>query len=372
MTIRIIYKSRWRDATIQAQSSEHPQFPAEDSQLDILAQPFRTRHGTDSGNGLFVIDANNKYIDFNELNGELNCTLTEGNYNGNSLAAEIAIKMTAAGGTYTCTYSETTAKFTIEGAANFALMWKSGTHGSDNTDTHVGTTIGFDDSADDPGDGATDTFTSDYRRIHWPAAYIDVNCASALAYDFVALLAHNISASATAITIYGADNAAFTTNLVTDTITHNATNIFKFLSAARTKQYIRIYVEDPTNADGYISIGVIFVGSYWQPNRHFLVPYSRGRRDPSSVERSDAQAVYSSEKAILDRLSLPFKGLSDTHKDNILTFQDEVGLTKAFCIVIDPSNPNDDSHWMINRSLISPENQHDDYWNWGLEVEEVK
>ena len=62
MTIRIIYKSRWRDATIQAQSSEHPQYPAEDSQLDILAQPFRTRHGTDSGNGLFVIDANNKYI----------------------------------------------------------------------------------------------------------------------------------------------------------------------------------------------------------------------------------------------------------------------------------------------------------------------
>ena len=368
MTIRIIYKSRWRDATIQAQSSEHPQYPAEDSQLDILTQPFRTRHGADSGNGLFVIDANNKYIDFNELNGELTATLTEGNYNGNSLAAEIATKMTAAGGTYTCTYSETTAKFTITGGANFALMWDTGS----NTANTAGTTIGFDVTGDDPGNGATDTFTSDYRRIHWPAAYIDINCGSALAYDFVALLAHNISASYTALTIYGADNAAFTTNLVTDTITRNATNVFKFLSAARTKQYIRIYVEDPTNADGYISLGMIFVGSYWEPNRHFLVPYSRGRRDPSFVSRSDAQAVYSSEKEILNRLILPFQGLTDTHKDNILAFFDEVGLTKAFCIVIDPANPNDDSHWMINRSLISPENQHDDYWNWQLEIEEAK
>lgn len=372
MTIRIIYKSRWRDATIQAQSSEHPQYPAEDSQLDILAQPFRTRHGTGSGNGLFVIDAANKYIDFNELNGALLATLSEGNYNGNSLAAEIASKMTAAGGTYTCTYSESTAKFTISGAANFELMWATGAHGSGNGDTHVGTTIGFDDSADDPGDGATDTFTSDYRRIHWPAAYIDVYVGTvALAYDFVALLNHNISASATAITIYGDDNSDFSSP-VNDSITRNATNIFKFLDAARTEKYIRIYVEDPTNADGYISLGVIFVGSYWQPNRHFLVPYSRGRRDPSSVERTDAQAVYSSEKAIIDRLNLPFKGLTDTHKDNILTFLDEVGLTKAFCVVIDPSNPNDDSHWMINRSLIPPENQHDEYWNWGLEIEEVK
>ncbi|MCK5127900.1 MAG: hypothetical protein KAR42_16705 [candidate division Zixibacteria bacterium] len=371
MTIRIVYKSRWRDATIQAQSSEHPQYPAEDSQLDILTQPFRTRHGADSGNGLFVIDANNKYIDFDEGGGELNATLTEGNYNGNSLATEIKTQLDAVGAiTYTVTYSESTGKFTIAGDANFKLMWKTGTKGSDNTDTHVGTTLGFDDSADD--DGAAATFTSDYVRIHWPNAYIDVDCGSALAYDFVALLAHNISASATAITIYGADDAAFTTNLVTDTITHNATNIFKFLTAARTKRYIRIYVEDPTNTAGYISLGVIFVGSYWEPNRHFLVPYSRGRRDPSSVDRTDAQAVYSSEKEILDRLALPFKGITDTHKDNILAFLDEVGLTKAFCVVIDPTSPNNDSHWMINRALSPPENQHDDYWNWSLDIEEAK
>jgi hypothetical protein len=118
--------------------------------------------GIDNINTGFVIDSNNKYLDFNIGGGELNATVSEGTYaqSGNSQADSgtlceaiyNAIVAAEGVGTYTVTYSDSTNKFTItRSAGTFNILWKTGTHGSDNTDTHIGTLIGFDDTADDTG-----------------------------------------------------------------------------------------------------------------------------------------------------------------------------------------------------------------------------
>lgn len=70
-------------------------------------------------------------------------------------ALETAINA-AATDTFTVTYSDATpnasGKFTIASdGAVLSLLWKTGASGSDNTDTHIGTLLGYSDAADDTG-----------------------------------------------------------------------------------------------------------------------------------------------------------------------------------------------------------------------------
>jgi hypothetical protein len=120
----------------------------------------------------FVVSAANKYIDFKEDAGsELNATVAESTYImgaddsvSGSLCEAIKTALESAGsGTYAVSFSTVTNKITIAvsgGASAVQFLWKTGTHGSDNTDDHIGTLIGFDDTADgssvasDTGDNA--------------------------------------------------------------------------------------------------------------------------------------------------------------------------------------------------------------------------
>ena len=362
--VRIGYKNYWRDGTIIAQSSEHPQFPSENTQDDDKALHWRSRHGSGSGNGRFAIGATNKYIDFDEGGAELTATLTEGNYNGQTLATEIKTRMDAAGGTYTVTYSESTGKFTIARTGNFTLRWQSGT----NTANTVGGTIGFIITADDTG---AETYTSDYMRIH-TSEYIAVDLGSALEYDFVCLLNHNLQSGAT-ITFYGADDSAFTSNVVSDTLTYYGNNLFKFLSAARTKRYVRIYVVDVDNPSGYVKIGTIVVCKYIEFARYPKPSgYWKGEDNPSLVDLSDSQNLFADDKPRLFKRSYPFEGLSNTDASNIIAMQTECGDHKGIVVCIDPDNPNTASEWVTLAELSEVAYQHVNYWNWTMAVREHK
>jgi len=108
----------------------------------------------------FEVTSSNKYIDFKEDGGsEQSCSVAESTYKMGTSSSEDdtlckAIKTAledTGSGTYTVSYSTTTKKITIavSGAVSAVqFLWKTGTHGSDNTDDHIGTLIGFDDSSD--------------------------------------------------------------------------------------------------------------------------------------------------------------------------------------------------------------------------------
>lgn len=109
----------------------------------------------------FVVNDSNKYLDFYEIanaGGLYTATMTEGGYSGNELAAEIETKMNDVADHYNfvVSYSDVTHKFSITNIPGwwpFDLRWKTGPHGSNNLDDHIGTLLGFDDSADDTGAG---------------------------------------------------------------------------------------------------------------------------------------------------------------------------------------------------------------------------
>lgn len=361
--IRIGYLNLWRGGTLIAKCCQHPQFPATDTQVDSKTFFWRTRYGIGSGNGVFVVTDSNKYIDFSEGGGELTATLTLGIYSGQTLATEIKTRLDAAGAlTYTVTYSESTAKFTIAASGTFSLLWFTGTHKA----TDASDLLGYSDAADDTG---VATYTADYRRIHWPRAYADINLGVAREANFISIIGHNISSAAT-IKLYGADDSAFTTNVVEDAVAHYAGDIFKFLSTARTKQYFRIEVQDPANSNSYIQIAGICLYKYFEPNRHFTLDYEDGKDGFTEVELSDSLNIYGQERPTLRAWRLPFEGLNDTAKAAVDALIKECDTFKAFVVCFDPDNPNTTSHLVHLTEISRPRFNYNNNWSWEMSIRE--
>jgi hypothetical protein len=360
--IRFIYKNYWRNGTILAQSSEHPQFPADNTQDDLIQLVWQARHGAGTGNGRFVVGNTNKYIDFDEGGAELTATITPATYTAQTLCAEIKTRMDAAGGTYTVSYSETTGKFTIAGTGNFTLRWHDGA----NQANTAALLLGFIKASHYTGAA---TYTGDNVSIH-TSEEIDNDFGSALEYDFVSILGHNLT-SVAVIKIIGADDSAFTTNVVTDTLTWAGNNIYEFLGTARTKRYCRFYIEDTANPSMYAGAGVIVVGKYVSPNRHFG-PNSSGTVDESETEKAPSGNMFVvQEKAKFRQWEIPFKGLTDAADDIVELMRINNGVTKSLIMCIDPAAPNTTSFWVHFTETSLSDNSSYGFHNWTAILEET-
>jgi len=104
---------------------------------------------------LFVIDATNNYVDFDEGAGELSAVIASGSYTATTLCAAIKAALEVAGAlTFTVTFSATTKKFTIAASGTFGLHWNTGVHKA----VDISVLAGFSDAADDTGAA---TYTAD-------------------------------------------------------------------------------------------------------------------------------------------------------------------------------------------------------------------
>ncbi|NVM21122.1 MAG: flagellar filament capping protein FliD [Desulfobacterales bacterium] len=104
----------------------------------------------------FTIGATNNKINFKEDGGaELTATIASGTYTISELESAVKTALDAAGSvTYTVSYDNAAQKFTIDDNGTLAqldILWKTGTNGSEGTDTSAASILGFSDSADDTG-----------------------------------------------------------------------------------------------------------------------------------------------------------------------------------------------------------------------------
>jgi hypothetical protein len=368
MALKIGYRDYWSQGTIYGVSTQDPQFPPEDTQVDIITQSWRTHHGTGSGNGQFAVSATTKYIDFDEGGAEKTATLTPGVYNGTTLATHVQAQMVAAGTkAYTCAYDETTGLFTLTSpSGTFVIRWQSGTH----TATSAAPVLGYSQAANDSG---ALTYVGDYQRFN---TYEDIknDLLSAVPLDMFAILGHNISSAATAITFYGADDAAFTTGVVTENVTSwwAAGNIYGFFSTPRTKRYWRFIVYDPANPNGYIEVGVIKLYASWTPGRPFLASYQPNEDSASTAQETGSRDVIADAKPVLDGKTLPFAGMSDADLSTVLDLQGVCDvLVNAFVIVFDDTAPSTSGWFVYLLELTVPVPEYPNYNNFTLVVRKV-
>lgn len=110
-----------------------------------------------------VIDSTNKYIDINIGAGEVNLSIAESTYDS---MYDVVVALDAALSAHDASLSATIdedGSVIIAYSGSFSVLWKTGTNGSDNTDYHIGTLCGFDDSADDTG---ASSYTSDNQHMY--------------------------------------------------------------------------------------------------------------------------------------------------------------------------------------------------------------
>ena len=153
MSSRIYWNNLWDDYTVTG-SSEHSNFPDDNTQHRDLNKCWRSNYEAGSGWGNFLIVAGvNNRMDFEEtVAAELTASLIAGTYNADELCTQIKTKLDTALGaasTYTVTYSDATNKFTLAsdragGGGTFKLLCQNGT----NVATSTWDTIGFAITAD--------------------------------------------------------------------------------------------------------------------------------------------------------------------------------------------------------------------------------
>lgn len=93
----------------------------------------------------FTIDANNKFINFDEGGGELSAELEQGSHTMDEMRTIIKTAMDAAGGdTYTVSVNRTTRKFTISSTGTFSLLLGTGSQVGASPFSLLGFTSGSD------------------------------------------------------------------------------------------------------------------------------------------------------------------------------------------------------------------------------------
>lgn len=299
MATRFYYDNLWQDHTITP-SSEHPNFPATNTQGRAPSRGWRSRYGAGSGWGTFTVSAGvNDRIDFEETNGaNLVATLTAGIYTSTTFVAEIKARLDAAGAsTYTPSYSDTTNKIAITssgtgGGGLFKLMWQSGP----NTARTAGGIMGYDITANDTG---ALTYTADYARIHSQETLsIDLGATWASHPVHGAMVVgHNLQAGATAAIQASSDNWTTVAFSAPFTIQDYIMGI-AWEPPGYSFQYWRYWIQDPTNPDGYVDIAPLFLGPGFQPSRRYRRGRSRTPVDLSLIKESQNGNETSIQKAI--------------------------------------------------------------------------
>jgi hypothetical protein len=203
------------------------------------------------------------------------------------------------------------------------------------------------------------------------AVTIDMDLGAAYEYDFVALLNHNLQNGGT-YQVKGADNSGISTNVVTDTLPFNGNNLRVFLGAARTKRYVRITLTDTTNPSGYVQIGTVIVGKYYDLG---VVIGSEGYEDGYGESSEMAEAASGNEYLVQERARRGETAftvrLTDATKAYAMAAQLECGVVKAVDFIFDYTTPNSSSWWARMTAINRAAYQFVDNWTLGFEIKAV-
>jgi hypothetical protein len=323
----ISYESLWAAGTVTA-STEHPSFPATNTQHRWYKKPWRSNYGSGSNWGLFRITTANQEIYFNEGAGDLNATLTSGDYDSATLCTEIKTRMDAAGATYTVTYSDVTNKFTIAiTAGTFKLLLTSTADAAWET---LGWTSGVDTAL-------AASHTSEELRIH-TSELLYCNAGATSSIRFIDLKGHNLQATAIVTVRYYSD--AFVTLVDSEVMTWHSGQIA--IRTAQSYHYFAIEVSDPDNPDGYVEVGLVWAGDADVLRYGFTMDRSMLPEDPSIVTSSDDGQESTIQLTKFKGWTYTFDAIEpNTDRPLLLAIFEEIGKTRPCFIVEAPPDSGD-------------------------------
>lgn len=279
--------------------------------------------------GNFLIDATNNKIYIND-GGDKTITLTSAEYTGATLATHIQTQLNASSSNWTCSYSSTTYKFTINRTSGTGVLKFT------TTTTAAWDTLGYTTAVD-----TNVPVTSDESRIH-THEYIVLDLGTSQTIGFVGVVGpideeFGFSSYST-IKIQGNNTNTWTSPTTNVTLTRDSSGAFAFPDTSH--RYWRLYFEDRENASGptalkigYISISTALTYAVTSIANGFSVEYV----DNSSVIASENGTKYFDTRPVYWTLSGGIGLVSGTEMTDLQQFFFDTGITEPFFISIDPS-----------------------------------
>lgn len=239
-----------------------------------------------------------------------------------------------------------------------------------NWDTFDASTI--TSSSEASSDLADDNVVHDHVGKPWRTSsdngeWIAFDLGGATQIKTVGIFNHNLSASAT-VTLEADSAATFDSDsgspeysqaltIATDADGNPHKRIVYFLD--QTYRYWRISISDyPTNTDGYIQIGRIVMGTYYEPDRNMREGFSVAMADPSEGQNKPGTHTFWRTKTRFRRATVAFEYMGRTQKDKLEAIFLKAGNSEPLLLALDPSAyPSEDSMYCYLVTPLSLANQ---------------
>jgi len=165
-----------------------------------------------------------------------------------------------------------------------------------------------------------------YRSTSASGQTIIIDLGAAQTVTTAAILGHNISASASASSILVSANssASFTAGNVIATLTRDANAIVKFFTGV-SFQHWQFSIDDPSNTDGYIEIGRLWLGDYLTVDPSSLLDFTVTKRRSDMVAFGKNRQKYATPGENWRRFELSFPATGGSMLTAIQTMYDAVG-----------------------------------------------
>lgn len=317
-------------------SSEQAAFPVDNAlNLNRRSKVWRS-------NGYWNITSSNNVIIFRETVGiELTATVTVGEYSSSTAlyaAIKTALEFTGAS-TYTVSSDTSTLKVKIVsngvgGGGVFQINWP---------DSNMTDILGF--STDEEDTGAL-TYVADELRIS-TGEWIEFDFGvSTLPTSFILIGPRNrpirITPSAT-IKLQANETRVWDTGVVNTEIDldYDSTAISSINEdglATEALRYWRLLIEDFSNPEGYVEIGALYLGNFFEGTRGKVqFPFEAEYLDNSRTSFSEGGQTFSDIREKSESFSIEWFGLTITEKENIDDLWDSLGLSTPFFMQFDSS-----------------------------------
>lgn len=318
-------------------SSEQASFPAANAlNLERRSKTWRT------GGHWEITASNNTLRFFDQLGVPLDAVVPVGKYTSTtSFLSALETAMDSVGvANHTVEIDSTTSKVRISsdlsgGATLFAIVWPVST---------IGDVLGFDPSTNDSG---ASSYLADFLRIHTDEYYEFDFGIETLPTAFALVGPRNepikISPNAT-IKIQGNETNDWTSPSADITVNYDPETLCAVnadgLWPTGGLRYARLQIIDKDNPVGFVEVGALFLGTYFEGTRGKVqFPLRADKVDRSRTVTSEGGQTYSDIRQKTERFSIEWFGLTVAEKEEIDLIFDDLGTSQPFFVQLD-SNPN--------------------------------
>jgi hypothetical protein len=160
------------------------------------------------------------------------------------------------------------------------------------------------------------------------AIVIDAGAGNTITADCIAIAGHNLSSGAT-IKFQMHTSDAWGAPDLDETITYRSGIMIKFFTST-AKRFIRFYFDDAANTDGYIEIGRLFAGTYFQVDPSSLSEFPIRNIRNDIVFDTDTNNTYGTEVTGWREFSYGFPPTDYTQIAGVRTMWNTIGKFKPF------------------------------------------